>query len=61
MEIPYIILFGVAGMSIFYIMIETAVRKGIDHSETAQLIRRVLEEQKDESPSIESIEGIDKD
>jgi hypothetical protein len=61
MEIPFIILFGVFSLLILYIIIETAVRKGIDGSETAQLIRRVLEEQKDESPSRESIEGIDKD
>ncbi|WP_421378532.1 hypothetical protein ACOJQI_13210 [Bacillus salacetis] len=50
MEIPYIILFGLLSLFIFYIIIETAVRKGIDSSETGQMIQRMLERQLEEPP-----------
>ncbi|WP_368652348.1 hypothetical protein AB4Y30_11355 [Ornithinibacillus sp. 4-3] len=37
----------IVGLFILYVVIETAVRRGIDSSETSRMLKKMLEEQMD--------------
>lgn len=48
MELPvvWVVIFGVLMLFIQYVIIETAVRRGLDASRTHELLEEILENQK---------------
>ncbi|WP_226530887.1 hypothetical protein [Metabacillus niabensis] len=51
MGIPtvWIIIISILSILIHYAILETAVRRGIDSSETNELLKKILENQKDKN------------